>query len=87
VPTVTRNSCRSPANQSIITAMGDLLKLIWYAVAGLFRSRAALQTEVLALRHQLNVLRRRASKRVTAAISIAWCLRGSITWLPRCWRR
>jgi len=25
--------------------MGDLLKLIWYAVAGLFRSRAALQTE------------------------------------------
>jgi hypothetical protein len=40
--------------------MGDLLKLIWYAVAGLFWSRAALQTEVLALRHQLNVLRRRA---------------------------
>jgi hypothetical protein len=38
--------------------------LIWYAVAGLFRSRAALQTEVLALRHQLNVLRRRAPKRV-----------------------
>jgi two-component sensor histidine kinase len=30
--------------------MGDLLKLIWYAVAGLFRSRAALQTEALALR-------------------------------------
>jgi hypothetical protein len=25
------------------SAMGDLLKLIWYAVAGLFRSRAALQ--------------------------------------------
>jgi hypothetical protein len=47
--------------------MGDLLKLIWYAVAGLFRSRAALQTEVLALRHQLNVLRRRAPKRVTVS--------------------
>jgi hypothetical protein len=45
--------------------MSDLLELIWYAVAGLFRSRAALQTEVLALRHQLNVLRRRAAKRVT----------------------
>jgi hypothetical protein len=44
--------------------MGDLLKLIWYAVAGLFRSRAALQTEVLVLRHQLNVLRRKAPKRV-----------------------
>jgi hypothetical protein len=25
--------------------MGDLLKLIWYTVAGLFRSRAALQTK------------------------------------------
>ena len=47
--------------------MGDLLKLIWYAVAGLFRSRAALQTEVLPLRHQLNVLRRRAPKRVTVS--------------------
>jgi hypothetical protein len=51
----------------MITAMGDLLRLIWYAVAGLFRSRAALQTEVLALRHQLNVLRRRAPKRVTVS--------------------
>ena len=47
--------------------MGDLLKLIWYAVAGLFRSRAALQTEVLALRYQLNVLRRGAPKRVTVS--------------------
>jgi len=47
--------------------MGDLLKLIWYAVAGLFRSRAALQAEVLAVRHQLNVLRRRAPKRVAVS--------------------
>jgi hypothetical protein len=47
--------------------MGDLLKLIWFAVTGLFRSRAALQTEVLALRHQLNVLRRRAPKRLTVS--------------------
>ena len=44
--------------------MGDLLKLIWYAVTGLLRSRAALQTEILVLRHQLNVLRRRVPKRV-----------------------
>jgi hypothetical protein len=29
--------------------MGYPLKLIWYAVAGLFRSRAALQTEVLGI--------------------------------------
>jgi hypothetical protein len=47
--------------------MVDLFKLVWYAVAGLLRSRAALQTEVLALRHQLNVLRRRASKRVVVS--------------------
>jgi hypothetical protein len=47
--------------------MGDLLKLIWYAVTGLLPSRAALQTEILALRHQLNVLRRRAPKRVAVS--------------------
>jgi transposase InsO family protein len=44
--------------------MGDLWRLICCAVAGLFRSRAALQAEVLVLRHQLNVLRRRAPKRL-----------------------
>jgi hypothetical protein len=76
-------------DRSIITAMGDLLKLIWYAVAGLFRLRAALQTEVLALRHQLNVLKQSVGRQsgLPSALSIAWCLRGSITWLPRCWRR
>jgi hypothetical protein len=47
--------------------MGDLLKLIWYAVAGLLRSRAALQTEVLALRHQLNVLSRRGAQAVAVS--------------------
>jgi hypothetical protein len=78
----TQNSGRSHANRSIITAMGDLLKLIWYAVAGLFRSRAALQTEVLTLRHQLNVLRRRAPKRVTVSNIDRLVFGGSITWLP-----
>jgi hypothetical protein len=39
--------------------MSDLCRLIWSAVVGLFRSRAALQAEILFLRHQLNVLRRR----------------------------
>jgi len=33
--------------------MGDLCRLIWCAVIGLFRSRAALQAEILVLRHQL----------------------------------
>jgi transposase InsO family protein len=44
--------------------MDDLCRLIWCFVAGLFRSRAALHTEILILRHQLNVLRRRSPKRL-----------------------
>jgi hypothetical protein len=64
--------------------MGDLLKLIWYAVAGLLPSRAALQTEVLGLRHQLNVLRHRAPKRVAVSNFDRLVFAGSITWLPRC---
>jgi transposase InsO family protein len=44
--------------------MGELFGFIWCAIAGLFRSRAALQAEILVLRHQLNVLRRRSPKRV-----------------------
>jgi hypothetical protein len=36
-------------------------------VTGLLRSRAALQTEILVLRHQLNVLGRRAPKRVAVS--------------------
>jgi hypothetical protein len=39
--------------------MGDMLKLIWWAVIGLFRSRDSLEAEILTLRHQLNVLRRK----------------------------
>jgi hypothetical protein len=32
--------------------MGDMLKLVWWAVIGLFRSRASLQVEILTLRHR-----------------------------------
>jgi hypothetical protein len=75
VPTVSPKQLSIAANRSIITAMGDLLKLIWYDVAGLFRSRAALQTEVLALRHQLNVLRRRAPKSLIGALDCSgYCI-------------
>ena len=47
----------------MLPVMGDVLKLIWWAVIGLFRSRASLEAEILALRHQLNVLRRSSPKR------------------------
>src|ERR1700730_446492 len=48
----------------MLRLMGDMLKLIRWVVIGLFRSQASLEAEILALRHQLNVLRRRAPKRL-----------------------
>ena len=45
--------------------MADILKLICWAVIGLFRSRASLEAEILALRHQLNVMHRKSPKRFT----------------------
>ena len=44
--------------------MGDVCRLIWCALTGLLGSRAALQAEILILRHQLNVLRRKSPKRL-----------------------
>src|SRR5215470_1828096 len=44
--------------------MGNLCRLIWYALIGMFQSRAALEAEILVLRHQLNVVRRSYPKRV-----------------------
>ena len=44
--------------------MRDLCSLIWCALVGLVRSRVALQAEILVLRHQLNVLRRKSPKRM-----------------------
>src|SRR5208282_4519266 len=48
----------------MLAPMGDILKLIWWAVIGLFRSRTSLEAEILTLRHQLNVLRRNSPKRL-----------------------
>jgi hypothetical protein len=44
--------------------MIDFLRLLACALIGLFRSRARLEAEILVLRHQLNVMQRRAPKRV-----------------------
>jgi hypothetical protein len=61
---VPRSSCRIVANPAMLSPMGDILKLIWWTVIGLFRSRASLEAEILVLRHQLNVLRRKSPKRL-----------------------
>ena len=45
--------------------MRDAFSLIWLVLIGLFRSRASLQVEILTLRHQLSVLRRKSPQRLT----------------------
>src|ERR1700682_5420464 len=45
--------------------MRDVCSLIWLTLIGLFRSRASLQVEILTLRHQLNVVRRKSPPRRT----------------------
>src|SRR5207342_657612 len=44
--------------------MWDACKLLWSLLIGLFRSRASLEAENLALRQQIIVLRRTAPKRL-----------------------
>jgi hypothetical protein len=43
--------------------MSERCRLIWSTAVEQFWSRAALQAEIVVLRHQLNVLRRRSLKR------------------------
>src|SRR5260370_35437348 len=45
--------------------MRDHVRLIVWMVVDLFRSRAALEAEILTLRQQINVLRRTAPKKQT----------------------
>src|SRR5262245_4219156 len=52
--------------------MKDLCRLIWCALIGLFRPRAALEAENLVLRHQLNVLRRKSPKRLAFITTSRW---------------
>ena len=55
---------RKGANRAMLALMRDVLKLIWWMVIGLFRSRASLEAEIVSLRHQLNVLQRKSPKRL-----------------------
>jgi hypothetical protein len=45
--------------------MTDVVILLWAALTGLFRSRTRLEAEVLVLRNQINVLRRKSPKRLS----------------------
>jgi hypothetical protein len=48
----------------MLRLIGDMLKLIWWIVNRLFRSRASLEAEIVTLRHQLNVLRNKSPRRL-----------------------
>ena len=49
----------------MFSAMVEMLQLVWSALTGFFRSRSSREAEIVALRHQLNVLHRQSSKRPT----------------------
>src|SRR5437879_10593354 len=68
---VTENSVRSenaevPINREIMvaTTMSSLFVTLFALAASSFRTRAALQAEILALRHQLAVFQKNAPRRV-----------------------
>ncbi len=48
--------------------MRDLLRFIGWTVVDLFRSRAALEAEILTLRQQINVLRRTAPRKLSFSV-------------------
>ena len=77
-PVVTENSVRSenkevPINREIMVAptMSSLFVALFALAASSFRTRAALQAEILALRHQLAVFQKNAPRRVQSPRKIA----------------
>jgi hypothetical protein len=66
--------------------MKDMFKLILGVLASRFKSRARLEAEILVLRQQINVLRRRAPKKPhlnnTDRFLFVWLYRWfpSVTW-------
>ena len=65
--------------------MREICELIWCVLIGVFRSRAALKAEVLVLRHQLNVLRRKRPKRVIFSNIDRVVFAGLYRLTPACW--
>jgi hypothetical protein len=65
--------------------MSSLCSLVCHTLIGLFRSRAALEAEVIVLRHQLNVLRRSCPKRMPLTSIDRVLVVGSIGWPLTCW--
>ena len=65
--------------------MSDLGRLIWCALIGLFRPRAALEAEILVLRHQLNVLRRKSPKRLAFGNVDRFVFTAFFVWLLEYW--
>src|SRR6266545_4059804 len=62
--------------------MADLLKLILSVLASLFKSRAMLEAEILVLRQQINVLRRRAPKRPHLSNTDRFLFVWLYSWVP-----
>jgi hypothetical protein len=88
LPVVTENSVRSentgvPIIREIMvaTTMSSLFVAFFALIASTFRTRAALQTEILALRHQLAVFQKNAPRR----LRLHRCDRLLWVVLYRCW--
>jgi hypothetical protein len=62
--------------------MKDLFKLIFGVLASLCKSRAKLEAEILILRQQINVLRRRAPKRPHLNNTDRFLFVGLYHWFP-----
>jgi hypothetical protein len=56
--------------------MVNVLMLLWSALTRLFRSRAWLEAEILVLRQQINVLRRKSPKRFVFGTFDRWLFVG-----------
>ncbi len=76
---------RKAANRAMLRLMRDVLKLISWVVVRLFRSRASLEAEIVALRHQLwlRTRNRPGHRRNCTSPLRALPMRSSASRLPR----